>query len=204
MKELSLNTICDFRATDEQAANPDHWYEIDKLNRLSFPIGDGRPDKLSWLKTENLIDGEGHHLYLSNRSYVTTHSSKYREFFKVLLDEKNYPLLYHCTAGKDRTGFATVLLLTALGVDWDTIIADYLLTNRYLETFAEATSHRLALSSGLAQPLVKSIFQARESFLQGALDAIKESYSTIDIFLEKEIGIGRSEKSQLRKIFIQD
>jgi len=204
MKGLQLTTICDFRATDEQAANPDHWYELDKLNRLSFPVGDGRPDKLEWLKTENLIDGDGHHLYKSNRSYVTTHQSRFRNFFEVLLDEKNYPLLFHCTAGKDRTGFASVLLLTALGVDWDTIIEDYLLTNKYLNAFAEVTSKGIAKESGIAQPLVKSIFQARESFLKGALDAIRESYGTIDVFLEKEIGIGKLEKEQLRKILIQE
>jgi len=204
MKELHLTTICDFRAIDEQAANPDLWFELDKLNRLSFPVGDGRPDKLEWLKTENLIDGDGHHLYKSNRSYVTTHQSKFRSFFEILLDEKNYPLLFHCTAGKDRTGFASVLLLSALGVDWDTILEDYLLTNQYLEEFAEATSKRIAKESGVAQPLVKSIFQARESFLKGALDAIQESHDSIDAFLEKEIGIGKSEKDHLRKIFIQD
>ena len=204
MRDLQLRSICDFRAPDEQAANPDKWYLLDQLNRYSFPIGDGRPDKLHWLKAENLQDGDHHHLTLSNRSYVRQHPARFKAFFELLLNEANYPLLYHCTAGKDRTGFATVLLLSALGVDWDQIIADYLLTNQYLEAFAEATSQQLAIKSGIPQHLIKSIFQARMSFLKGATDAISSDHGSINIFLREEIGIGEAEKSQLRKILLEE
>ena len=90
------------------------------------------------------------------------------------------------------------------GVDWDQIIADYLLTNQYLEAFAEATSQQLAIKSGIPQPLIKSIFQARMSFLKGAIDAINSDHGSIDIFLREAIGIGEAEKSQLRKILLEE
>lgn len=60
---------------------------------------------------------------------------QYRKFFDLVLtnDKENESLLFHCTAGKDRTGFAAILLLDCLGVNSETIVEDYMATNRYLK-----------------------------------------------------------------------
>lgn len=202
-KDLRLKTICDFRAEDEQSANPDKWYNLDQIKKFSFPIGHGRPDMFDWITDEELTEGDNHHLYKSNRSYVLSYADRYRAFFKVLLDEKNYPILFHCTAGKDRTGFAALLLLTALGVDQNTIIKDYLLTNVYLEEFAEMISKRIALEKKLDPSKVKSIFLARESYIKGALDAIYDHHGSITNFLKNEIKIDEPEIKQLKSILLE-
>ncbi len=202
MKALQLRSMCDFRTLAEQEASPDRWYQLEKMRRYSFPIGEGRVDKLEQMKTSDLMPGEGHHLYRANRSYVTKEAQQYRDFFKMVLDEDNYPILYHCTAGKDRTGFATFLLLTALGVDRETIIEDYLLTNVYLKDFVETVVGSIAENLGIEEQLVRTIFLAKREYLSGALKPIEERYGTVELYLEKELYVGPSEISKLKELLV--
>ena len=71
------------------------------------------------------------------RDFVLEESARkaYHDFFQILLesDTPKDTILFHCTAGKDRTGFAAALFLRGMGVDMDCIINDYLLTNEYLK-----------------------------------------------------------------------
>ena len=82
----------------------------------------------------------------------------FRGFFKELLDADGGAVLWHCVSGKDRTGNATMLLLTVLGVDKETIIEDFLLTN-------------LRLSEGFALSRFKDRFG--EDFIAGRKDAVE-------------------------------
>jgi protein-tyrosine phosphatase len=61
----------------------------------------------------------------------------YRRFFQAALEQKEGALSWHCQAGKDRAGVGSALMLLALGVDWDTIVQDYMLTNEYYKDVIE-------------------------------------------------------------------
>ena len=126
----------------------------------------------------------------------------FRAFFEILLDESNYPLLYHCTAGKDRTGFATLLLLAALGVNRQTIIEDYLLTNDYLNKFFCKEMEAISAKNGFDLESVKPILIADEIYIQGAFDAIEEHFGTVENYLEKALKIGREEIEKLKRILV--
>jgi len=178
MEALNICSICDFRTLKEQKESPDKWYNIDTIKKFPLPIGHGSFDKFKEAKEEDFQEGEGHFLYKANHSYVNIHAHQFKAFFKILLEPSNYPILFHCTAGKDRTGFATYLLLSLLGVDNQVILEDYLLTNIYLEDFADKVSRRMSRSLGIDQSLLKT-------------------------FLEKEIGVGRIEKQKLIEILIE-
>ena len=128
----------------------------------------------------------------------------YKAFFEILLNEDNYPLLYHCTAGKDRTGFATFLLLSALGIDRETIIEDYLSTNRYMDEFAQRHLDRLSQNNEIDTDKIESIFYAKESYLEGALDAIETDYQTVENYLATALNIGEPEIKQLKRILLED
>lgn len=202
MSSLSLRSICDFRTLAEQEASPDSWHELEKLKRYSFPIGEGRVDKLEQMKATDLMAGDSHHLYKANRSYVTKEAQQYRDYFKMVLDADNYPILYHCTAGKDRTGFATFLLLSALGVDRQTIIEDYLLTNVYLKSFVDNVVGGMAKNLGIAEHLVRTIFEAKSEYLSGALKPIEERHGSVEIYLEEELHVGASQISKLKELLV--
>jgi protein-tyrosine phosphatase len=106
---------------------------------------------------------------------------QYREFFKVLQEESNIPLLYHCSAGKDRTGMASVLILYALGVDDATILDDYLASNTYLSGKYEALMAK--------NPVYKDLFSVKKEYLEAGLNSIKKEYGSIDAFLTEILGV---------------
>ena len=70
--------------------------------------------------------------------------SQYAQFFELLTEEREGAILWHCSAGKDRVGIATALLLTFLGFDYETVMQDYLLTNQYVMPEALAAEKALA------------------------------------------------------------
>lgn len=203
MKALQLTSICDFRTTEEQAKSPDQWPDLEQINRHSFPVGEGRHDKFNWKEKTDFGTGKESHLYKANQSYVLENAATYKDFFELLLNDQNYPLLYHCTAGKDRTGFATILLLSALGVDQKTIIADYLLTNEFLEKYFWKEMEAASIKHGFDLEAIKPILIASEDYIQGAFDAIEKHYGTMDRFLLEEIKIGKPEIEQLHHILVE-
>ena len=100
------------------------------------------------------------------------------------------PQLFHCTAGKDRTGWAAALLLEIAGVDRATVVADYLLTN----TVSSATRTKyLALIAEHLGEDKKAVYEptmvVEESFLQTAYDAVDELYGSVDAYLRDGLGL---------------
>jgi protein-tyrosine phosphatase len=102
------------------------------------------------------------------------------------------PILYHCTAGKDRTGWLTAIILTALGTDRETVYQDYLLTNQRAAEGrgAPARAKLLALIRQLAgerQP-VGPLLDVRREYLQTAFDEAEAKYGSIDGYLREALG----------------
>ena len=202
MAAMNIKAICDFRTLAEQESSPDKWHNLENIKRFQLPIGEGRLDKLAWMKKVAQGTGKDSHLYKANQFYVLENSHRFRAFFEVLLDESNYPLLYHCTAGKDRTGFATLLLLSALGVDKAIIIEDYLLSNDHLGEFFWKDLEVAAAKSGMTLQQIKPILVADKAYIQGAFDAITEHFGTIENYLREEISIGKPEIQQLQSLLV--
>jgi len=119
-----------------------------------------------------------------NKSIVTDPKSikQYREMFDLLQNPtENTPLLFHCTAGKDRTGMAAALILYALGVNQQLIFEDYLLSNKHIEEkFAPIIQER---------PELKNLFIVKKEFLQAGIDAIIEENESIENFLVKQLNV---------------
>lgn len=121
----------------------------------------------------------------------------YRELFARLVDGKG-PLVLNCTAGKDRTGIGTALVLTALGVPYDTVKQDFLLSNGApgMETLKANLSPQLAkLPDDVAAPLIG----VDGSYLDIAFAQLRQDYGSVDAFIEKELGVGPTQKAALRK-----
>lgn len=201
MRALGLKTIVDFRTEEEQVSAPDKWLGLDSINTVSLPIGHGRFDKMEWVREAD-EDKRNNQMVKANRHYTLNHIEEYKTFFQLLLNESNYPILFHCTAGKDRTGFAAMLLLNLLGVDDATIMKDYLLTNEYLKEFVARNARQLAEKLKVPEVNLLPMFEARESYLNGASDVIRKEYGDVFNYLAQELSIGPSEVTQIRKILI--
>jgi protein-tyrosine phosphatase len=128
------------------------------------------------------------------RNFITANSQRYREFFSHLLEQAT-PLVFHCTAGKDRTGFAASLFLQALGVPRAIAMQDFLLTNQLYKRPA------LPAESELAEQVLEVIWSVKASFLEAAHELIDRQYGGIDTYLE-ELGVDGAAREKLAKLYL--
>jgi protein-tyrosine phosphatase len=131
----------------------------------------------------------------SYRSYVRHNTHNFRTLFSHLLED-SAPLVIHCTAGKDRTGFACALILHALGVPDDVIAEDYLLTNRFYKRDSSA-------STDLPDDVRQAIGSVEASFLAAGLEAVRTDYGDLEGYLRNGLGVGAGERSALRERYLQ-
>lgn len=131
----------------------------------------------------------------SYRNYVQDNTPRFRALFAHLLEDRA-PLVIHCTAGKDRTGFACALILHTLGVPSDVIAEDYLLTNRY---------YRRDPNNGSELPDdVKNVLgTVQASFLDAAFEAIEADYGDLESYLRDGLGLGQPERASLEARYLQ-
>lgn len=130
------------------------------------------------------------------RAFVHDNAARFAELFGHLL-ESDAPLVFHCTAGKDRTGFAAALILLALGVPRPVVMQDYLLTN---ELFRMPP-----VNPGRAPPEVLAVlWRVQEDFLDAALHAVEADFGGVPRYLERALGVGPAELERLAALYLQD
>jgi protein-tyrosine phosphatase len=120
-----------------------------------------------------------------------------------LAEPRNLPAVFHCSVGKDRTGWLTVILLTVLGVEPEAIRADYLRTNA---DTAAAQDKLLALLAerrpGVRPEAVRPLLQARASYLDAAYDEVERVYGSFDTYLRAGLGLPRRTLTSLRVLLL--
>jgi protein-tyrosine phosphatase len=131
----------------------------------------------------------------SYRNYVQQNTQRFRTLFAHLLEDRA-PLVIHCTAGKDRTGFACALILHTLGVPDPVISEDYLLTNRF---------YRRDPSSGsdLPDDVKQVLGSVQASFLGAAFEAIDTDYGDLENYLRDGLGLGAAERAKLEARYLE-
>jgi protein-tyrosine phosphatase len=126
---------------------------------------------------------------------------KLTKFFDRLIEGK-LSAVVHCHAGKDRTGFASAMLLIALGVPLETIFEDYLATMHHLDPERSAAALMPVLDEMLDKPLeadsLKEIMSVRREYLQAALDVINKDYGSVDAYLESTANLTAERRKALQ------
>ena len=196
LKPIGLKKVIDFRGPDEinrhapcRVRDADlHVNSIDPgiSPRLHARLAAG--DSLSGSDTAAIICD----IY---RNYLHAHADNFRLLFDHLLDE-NTPLVFHCAAGKDRTGIAAALILLALGVPRSVILDDYLLTGLHWKVDAE---HKTDLPPEVAKVLVS----VDAAFLHAAFKAIDEDFGGIENYLGEQLGIDPLRQERLRALYLE-
>lgn len=133
----------------------------------------------------------------------------YRCFFRTLAEDANIGIgkgavLWHCSAGKDRAGLATVLLLTVLGVAWSDIVSNYEATNLYLKNREDNIKKLIPapLLSSKIEAGLKTLNSAHKEFLQAGLEAIDEAYGSLDVYLHDALGVDDAMRAELKAKFL--
>ena len=113
-----------------------------------------------------------------------------------LVAEGAPPLLFHCTAGKDRTGFAAAVVLEALGVPRATVMEDYLLTNRHWDRGGREPE-------GLPREIYEPVFAAREEYLTASWATLDSEHGGLEGWLDSAVGFGADSRALLRAVLLE-
>lgn len=131
--------------------------------------------------------------------------------YKAMFDEllalpEGRSLLFHCTQGKDRTGCAAMLILSALGVDKDTIIKDFMLTNTYNASIIAGQRQEL-IDAGYSGDELKTLMSAKDEvdqkYMENAFDWMEENYGSAEGYIKTVLGVTDDEINTLRAKFLQ-
>ena len=130
---------------------------------------------------------------------------QFRQFFRLILETTHGAILYHCTQGKDRTGFASALILAALGADRDTIVADFDATNRVYEEDVRQCCQNVRLMGGKETEIatVKSFLGANTDNFIKALESIDREFGSMEAYLKGPIGLTAQDILTLRERYLE-
>jgi protein-tyrosine phosphatase len=196
---LGIKLVCDLRSAEEIAQDPDRTppgaqyahlplvAESETMARLRALLFNKRKLPLMLIETYTrvMIDGN---------------AALYGGILRRLADKENLPALVHCTAGKDRTGIATALLLLILGVPEEVVVADYTLSNHYYDSY-------LAYISDAIKPIrwlrvkpedLKPLLLADARSMQAALDHLRTQYGSVELYLKRAAGVDDDIISRLK------
>ena len=129
------------------------------------------------------------------RGFVNDNAPRFATLFELLLDS-DAPTVFHCTAGKDRTGFAAALILLALGVPRDVVMHDYLLTNTLYQRPAGMGTHA-------PEEVLSVLWRVQEDFLEAALQGVEVEHGGIDNYLERVLGINAAARTRLAQLYLE-
>ncbi|MCF0069334.1 tyrosine-protein phosphatase [Dyadobacter sp. CY261] len=131
---------------------------------------------------------------------VTVNADSVKQIIKKIINS-DQPVLYHCSAGKDRTGIISALILSIVNVDRQVIIDDYMLSNYYRRERAEATLGKAKLGRVIKPKLnlkaVEVLSTVDESFISATFNAIDSTYGGIEPFIENKLGIDKTARQAL-------
>lgn len=206
---LDVKLLCDFRSPGEVGRNPDRLPANDPPEVLHLPIYDPENDVESLItqaitsgdhELQDRLLGGGRNEQLlvdAGRTLVLDATEQYSACLRRLADPASLPALTHCTAGKDRTGFSSAILLLALGVPEDTVMQDYLLSNVYR---AEANERTIASVAPLMRDpeLLRPVLEVRPEYLQASFDTIREVYGDVATYLRDGLGLDDATLRALR------
>ncbi|MDH6387724.1 protein-tyrosine phosphatase [Dysgonomonas sp. PH5-37] len=177
LASIPIVSIVDFRAETEVQKSPDREPSSVKTNyKLPIIPGNLANFQTAAVSSETLMTD-------MNRLLVSDTASigQYKELFRLLQNPDDTPLLFHCSAGKDRTGLAAALILFALGVDDTIIMDDYLSSNAYLgNKYADIIARK---------PAIRGMFEVRAEYLSAALEQIRIEHGSIENFLTKVLDV---------------
>ena len=193
---LGVTRVFDFRGLAERAAVP---YELPGVTQYPLPIEPTVVQRMQSLLDAGQQITPEHTVELMQdtyRAFVTDNTARFASLFEHLLANDD-PLVFHCTAGKDRTGFAAALILLALGVDRQVVMQDYLLTNDFYRMPVMATHSRAP------QEVLEVLWRVQEAFLQASLQAVDREHGGIERYLTEEIGLDAAARQRLQAMYLQ-
>jgi len=201
LKALGLKTIIDFRADGERLHAPTPWEEIGCTDYWcrEYVSQAGNLARLFATDAPRTRASMREAMIKTYRATPMVHAPSYRVLFERLTTAKT-PLLFHCAAGKDRTGVAAALILGALGVSREDIVQDYLQTNAFdlLENLKILGSPANAVFFAAPTEIMEPLLAADADYLEATFDELDKSFGSTENYLSNVLGLDAPQLQQLR------
>jgi len=193
LEGLGVKTLIDFRLPLERLAKPNRLPPSASIAAIELGfIPSGTLQMLELVKSGAISVAEIEQRVTDQyRLFGVDHSDEYRRVFEVAAAAENYPLLLHCTSGKDRTGFGIAMLLLAVGVPLATVLEDYEITNRYRRAVPQL------FGPNTPRDVATILLSAQSKYLEAALDEIDRVFGSFDAYLRERLGVDDAARSRL-------
>ncbi|WP_053405823.1 tyrosine-protein phosphatase [Persicobacter sp. CCB-QB2] len=202
LSSLNIATKVDFRSLEEREESQDEFSAKLGATEHSLWISPGNMEEFKAMLKDNTLTAEDGIQMLTdvNRHLVKDWAYRYKEYFQLLKDTEQ-PLVFHCTAGKDRTGLCSALTLYALGVDMETILDEYEMSNHYRHGKNEELIKRFAFT-GVSQDLMRVMMSVRRDCLAAAFDQMALEYGSVEQFMAEALEVSQEDILSLKAKYL--
>ena len=206
LENLNPHAIIDFRDPKEIKKAPNNLSAKLLKKYINLPIS---ASTLSRMAAQKEIYGDSVESYEkvmedSYRMYINNHKVVWTKFFEILLKSKKLPIIFHCSAGKDRTGIASFMIQSIFKNPMDLIFENYLISNDLL-TIKAATAEQSTNSSNqdslVTKNMLSTLGKVQQSYLNAAIDEIDKKYSSLENYFISQLGLKVNDIQKLEQIF---
>ena len=204
IQSLGIKRIVDFRSTTEKTEDPD--IIPDGIAYVEMPI---EVDGAIRTQIEGILKGETqgdvkNFLIDANKEFITDYKDVYSKFLKDLISSDG-PTLFHCTAGKDRAGFATAITLVALGVPKEKVIDDYMKTNTFTADRIDEMLDQIKLMSLFQADVevLRPLLGVEREYIETAFKTAEETYGSLENYIKEGLEISDKEIIELRSLLLE-
>jgi Protein tyrosine/serine phosphatase len=199
INELGIKTIVDLRLDADLS-----WYAylFNNVNIINLPFR-GNKDNVFF---DQILSGkmtrEDILKYLQDFIYfiVENNPDYLEQVFDILLDEANYPIVFSCPLGKDRTAVVSAIILAALNVDQSLIIEDYLLSNDLIDYYSQIQG--IEMFDTQTQETFTALFSAHREVMNYTFERISEDFGSLENYLKNELKLTPEKRNKLKEILL--
>lgn len=208
VKKLGVKAVFDYRSNMEVEKSPDPNIDGIELFNISAMRALDKSDKnfsmFDLIKKEGSLKHIDKDMLKNGYKDMVINNEAFRETIKYIDKKENTPIIFHCTAGKDRTGLAAALILIALGVSKEIILEDYMLTNTYIKSNNDRLMKPIIsmLKDKESIDIFKALMGVKKEYILESFNTIKDNYGTIENYLNKEYGLDDEKLNRLRDYYL--
>ena len=200
LAELGVVRAVDFRGEMERSAHGYDWAQLDIHALTVEPTVVQKAMVMLQSGGRLSVDDTVVLMQDTYRSFVRENAPRFAQWL-ALLQAQAVPTVFHCTAGKDRTGWAAALVLHVLGVPREVVQQDYLLTNQYYQR-PTALVHRAG--QGIPDDILQVLWKVQPAFLDSAYALVDGEYGGMDAYVREVLGVDDAAQQQLRALYLQE
>lgn len=208
LADLNVTAVHDFRREDEQQRSPSQPIQAEFYNDYAMSIG-SMSKFWEYMASEKLTAESAHELVVgSYRSCVQDVAPHYARLFRSLLANSANASIFHCSAGKDRTGLAAALILSALGVSRDTVVNDYMLTREYFDSDGLILTVEQHLRDAKVEQWERSWLQpycgVHQDNIEAFFDGLESGYGSVENYLQQGLELSDKDLQVFRQMYLNE